>query len=144
MTNEEYKKIVKKYTKNEERLKNALMAFLSGGTIGIISVFIYQLFINFNFSSEDATSWVLLIIIFTAALFTGIGFFDKLVEKCRCGIIVPITGFAHSISSEIIDHKKEGLITGIGANVFKLAGSVIIYGVISAFILVLIKVVFNV
>lgn len=144
MTNEEYKKIVKKYTKNEDKLKNALMAFLSGGVIGIISVFIYQLFIIFNFSNEDATSIVLLVLIFSAALFTGMGFFDNLVEKFRCGLIIPITGFAHSISSEIVDTKKEGLVTGIGATAFKLAGSVILYGVISAFILVLIKVIFNV
>ena len=144
MTNEEYKKIVKKYTKSEDSLKHVLMSFISGGLLGVLSVFIYQIFIHFNFSNEEATSWVLLILIFTSALFTGIGFFDTLVEKLRCGLIVPITGFAHSVASEAVDHKSEGLITGIGANVFKLAGSVLLYGVVTAFILVMVKVIFNV
>ena len=144
MTNEEYKKIIKKYTKNEDKLKNALMAFVSGGVIGLISVLIYQIFIFYNFTSEEATSWVLLILIFIASLFTVIGFFDKLVEKFRCGIIIPITGFAHSVASSILEYKKEGLITGIGANAFKLAGSVILYGIVFSFILVIIKVILNV
>ena len=65
-----------------------------------------------------------------------------MVEKFKCGIIIPITGFAHSITSSAIDSKKDGMITGIGASTFKLAGSVLLYGIVSAFILAIIKVVF--
>ena len=71
-------------------------------------------------------------LIFIAALFTALGFFDKWVNFAKCGLIIPITGFAHSMMSSGMEYKKEGLIYGIGSNIFKLAGSVILYGVVSA------------
>ena len=80
-------------------------------------------------------------LIFFACLFTALGFFDKWVTFCKCGLIIPITGFAHSMMSASLEYKKEGLITGIGANMFKLAGTVIIYGVVSAYIFGLIRLV---
>ena len=73
---------------------------------------------------------------------TGIGFFDDWVCKVKCGLIIPTTGFAHSMTSCALEYKKAGLITGVGANFFKLAGSVLLYGIISSFFLCLIKVVF--
>lgn len=139
----EYLKLVKKYSPREEALKNALMAFLSGGIIGVFSTFIYEMLLKTNMSSNDASSWTLLLIIFLASISTGLGYFDKLVEKFKCGIIVPISGFAHSMTSATIDGKKEGLISGIGSSMFKLAGSVILYGVFASFILVIVKVIIN-
>ena len=73
--------------------------------------------------------------------FTCFCVFDKWVIKYKAGLFVPITGFAHSIASSALDYKKDGLITGLGSNLFKLAGSVILYGTISAFLLCVIKVV---
>ena len=73
-------------------------------------------------------------LIFLASLFTALGFFDKWVKFARCGLIIPITGFAHSMTSAAIEYKKEGYVTGLGANMFKLAGTVILYGVVSAYI----------
>ena len=78
---------------------------------------------------------MIIILIFVASLSTALGFFDKLVTKFKCGLLIPITGFAHSITSAALDYKKEGMITGLGANFFKLAGSVLLYGIISAFFL---------
>ena len=144
MIKQEYNKLVKKYTKEEDKLKNVLVAFLSGGIIGIISVAIYNLILLYNVSSDLATTWTIVILVLMSSLFTGIGFFDEWVKKFRCGIIIPITGFAHSLTSAAMEYKKDGLITGIGANAFKLAGSVIVYGIFASFVLVLIKVVFNV
>jgi stage V sporulation protein AC len=86
---------------------------------------------------------MLLILIVTIAFLTAMGKADNLFTKFKCGLIIPITGFAHSISSAIIDYKKEGLIN-IGSNTFKLAGSVILYGIVSAIVLTLIKVIINV
>jgi len=142
MNKEEYGRLVKKYTPSEDKLKNALMAFVVGGLIGVFSCFIFQLLLKFNISDKDANVWTLLILIFASSLFTGLGFFDNWVAKVRCGLIVPITGFAHSITASAMEYKKDGLITGLGANIFKLAGCVLLYGVVSAFILTLIKVVF--
>ena len=69
------------------------------------------------------------------------GFFDKIVNFARCGLIVPITGFAHAMMSAALEYRKEGLVTGIGANMFKLAGSVIIFGVVSAYIFGLLRII---
>ena len=74
-----------------------------------------------------------------ASLFTALGFFDKLVNWARCGLIIPITGFAHSMTSAAIEFKREGYVTGLGANIFKLAGTVILYGIVSAYIFGIIR-----
>ena len=71
-------------------------------------------------------------LIFIACLFTSLGFFDKWVNFARCGLIIPITGFAHSMMSAALEYKKDGLFYGIGNNMLKLSGSVIIYGIVSA------------
>lgn len=142
MNKEEYAKLVKKYTPSEDKLKHALIAFIVGGVIGILACFIYNILLKYDISTKDANIWTLLIIIATSSLFTGLGFFDTWVSKTRCGLIIPITGFAHSVTSAALEYKKDGLITGLGANIFKLAGSVLLYGIISAFLLTLIKVVF--
>ena len=142
MNKKEYKELVKKYTPKEDVIKNAFIAFISGGIIGLISTIIYVIFLSYDFDVTSATTYTLVILILLSSLFTGIGFFDTLVEKYKCGIIIPITGFAHSITSSIIDNKKDGMISGIGASAFKLAGSVLLYGMVSAFILAIIKVIF--
>ncbi len=136
-----YKKIVKKYAPKEKKLKHAISAFLVGGALGLFSNIITTFLNKMGMSIKDATVVVLILYIFLATLFTSLGFFDDLVSKCFCGLIIPITGFAHSICSSILDYKKDGLVTGIGSNAFKLAGSVILYGVVAAFILCLIKVI---
>lgn len=142
MNKKEYKKLIQKYTPREDVLKNAFIAFVSGGVIGLISTIIYVIFLHFEFDVTSATSYTLIILILLSSLLTGIGFFDTLVEKFKCGIIIPITGFAHSITSSAIDGKRDGMITGIGVGAFKLAGSVLLYGMVFAFILTVIKVVF--
>ena len=66
-------------------------------------------------------------------------FFNNWVNFAKCGLIIPITGFAHAMMSAALEYKKEGLVTGIGANMFKLAGSVIIFGVVSAYLFGLLR-----
>ncbi len=142
MNNIKYKKLVDETIPKENRLLNMLIAFISGGTIGLIGTVLY-VNLNKSYSSELAISFVLLIFIIAIALLTCMGISDSLFHKLKCGLIIPITGFAHSISASILDYKKEGLIN-IGSNTFKLAGSVILYGIVSAVIFTLIKVVLNV
>ena len=142
MNSDEYKKIVKKYSPKEHRFKNIIVAFFVGGSIGLLGEVILYLLINtFSLSNEDAGMWLCLIIIGVASLLTGLGIFDNLVVKCRSGLIIPTTGFASSVTSSAMDYKEDGLITGLGSNFFKLAGSVILYGIISAFILVIVRVI---
>ena len=145
MTKEDYKKLVKKHTPKEPKLRNIVVAFFVGGLIGFFGEFIiFMLQESFGMSKVIAATWTCLIIIGTASILTAFGFFDNWVNKCKCGLIIPTTGFAHSVTSSALDYKKDGLITGLGANIFKLAGSVILYGVISAFILVIVRVVIGV
>ena len=81
----------------------------------------------------------LITFIFIACLLTSLGVFDKFVKIAKMGLIIPITGFAHSMQSAILDYKNEGPIYGFGSNMFKLAGSVILYGVVSAYVFGLIR-----
>lgn len=142
MNNIKYKKLVDETIPKENRLLNMLIAFVTGGTIGLIGTVLY---VNLNkvYNSELSVSFMLLILIIATAFLTCLGISDTFFQKLKCGLIIPITGFAHSIAASILDYKKEGLIN-IGSNTFKLAGSVILYGIVSAVILTLIKVVLNV
>lgn len=128
-----YEKIVNKHKPTETRAQNAFIAFVTGGIVGVIAELITEVYVVwFDISTKDASSFMLVTLIFIACLFTALGFFDKWVTFCKCGLIIPITGFAHSMMSAGLEYKKEGPIFGLGSNVFKLAGSVILYGVVSA------------
>ena len=79
-------------------------------------------------------------LIFISSFLTALGFFDNIVSKVKCGIIVPITGFAHAMTSAALEYRKEGLILGLGSNIFKITGSVILYGVVGAYVFGIIRV----
>lgn len=143
MTNEEYKKFAKKFMPNENKLKKEIIAFFIGGLMGVIAQGLIDIYIKlFNISYDDSVCFMMITLIFFACLFTAMGFFDELVKKAGAGLFVPITGFAHSMTSSAIEYKKEGLVFGIGSNIFKLAGSVILYGTVSAFTFGLIRFIF--
>ncbi|MBE6154630.1 MAG: SpoVA/SpoVAEb family sporulation membrane protein [Firmicutes bacterium] len=144
MNKDEYQKLVKKHEPREDKLHNTIYAFLIGGTVGFIVEGIIVLLMNiYNINRVTASTWTCLIVIFVSSLFTALGFFDNWMTKAKAGLLLPTTGFAHSVSSSALDYKKEGLITGLGANFFKLAGSVILYGILSAFILAIVKVIIS-
>lgn len=135
-----YKKIADFHKAKEERFKNAIIAFLVGGLIGLLGEAIIEIICYcFHESRADAQVFMSVILIFIACLATALGFFDKLVTKCKCGLLIPITGFAHSMTSAALDYRKEGPIYGFGSNMFKLAGSVILYGVVSAWLFGMIR-----
>ena len=141
MEKTEYKRIVKKYTIKENRLTNAILAFMIGGFMGVLGNFLIEVYsYYFNLSSKDASVFMIITLVFLGCFFTCLGFFDKVVNFAKCGLIVPITGFAHAMMSAALEYRKEGLVTGIGANMFKLAGSVIIFGVVSAYIFGLLRI----
>lgn len=143
MNKERYRELTSKIVPEENKTKNGIIAFLTGGLIGFLGqVIVTILENNFNVAHKDATTIMIVILIFLASLFTAIGFFDNLVSKARAGLIVPITGFAHAMTSSMIDYKKEGLVTGIGSNAFKLTGSVILYGVLSAYVFGIVRYLF--
>ena len=135
MEKKEYEKIVKKHKPTETRILNAIIAFTTGGLIGAFGQFLTECYASwFKLPTKDAVSFMLVTLIFIASLLTALGVFDTLVSVCRCGLIIPITGFAHSMTSAGMEYRKEGPIYGIGSNIFKLAGSVILYGVVAAWL----------
>lgn len=133
MKNSKYERIADRHKAEESRGRNAIVAFLVGGLIGMTGEGIIELICYYShISRSEASTIMMVILIFIASLSTALGFFDKLVTKFKCGILIPITGFAHSMTSAALDYRKEGPIYGLGSNIFKLAGSVILYGVVSA------------
>ena len=129
----EYKKLVKKHTPKEDKFNNILISFFIGGLCGVFGELLTDIFNKLlHFSISDSYMLTMVSFVLIGSVLTGLGFFDKWVNNCKCGLIVPITGFAHSMMSATMEYKKEGLITGIGSNMFKLSGTVIAYGVISA------------
>lgn len=145
MKKQEYLKVVEECTAKDKKLINYVNSFTVGGLIGFLGEGIKMICTNYyHLPVSEAVSYVLIILIFISCLCTGLGFFDDIVSKFRCGIVIPITGFAHSIMSSALDYKSDGLITGVGANFFRLAGSVLLYGIVSGFICAVIKVIINV
>lgn len=140
MEKSKYKELVKKYKPTENRFQNGIVAFLVGGFMGIIGELLIEFYSYFlNIPTKEAGTFMIITLIFIGALLTCLGFFDKWVKFAQAGLIIPITGFAHAMMSAALEYRKEGMVTGIGANMFKLAGSVIIFGVVSAYVFGLVR-----
>ena len=142
MNAKKYQKLVEEVTPKENRLLNLIISFFTGGGIGLLGTFMYINLLN-KYNEQLSVSFTLLILIIIISFLTALGVADKLFSRLKCGLIIPITGFAHSIASCIIDYKREGFLN-MGSNTFKLAGSVLLYGIVSAIIFTLIKVILNV
>jgi len=142
MKEQKYQKIIKDNTPKEERFKNAIIVFLAGGLFGLLGQLLLELYkVLFNVPSKEAGILVILTVIIISSILTAVGIFDVFVTKFKSALIIPISGFAHSITSAALDYRKEGLVLGIGSNIFKLAGTVILYGVVAVYIFGLIRLV---
>ena len=140
LTQLEYDKLVKAKEPKRPILKNCLRAFLVGGTICTIGQILQWAFITYlGFDEKTSVAPTLIVLIFFAILFTGLGVHDHLAQWAGAGLSVPITGFANSIASSSIEHKSEGFVLGVAGNMFGLAGAIVVYGIFSAFIVVTIK-----
>ena len=132
ITRKEYDKLTKKMSPPSPKLKNCVMSFLVGGAICMGGQLLFFLFQNMGFNKETSSCLVSVVIIFLTAVFTGIGLFDKLAKHAGAGTLVPVTGFANSVVSPAIEFKSEGFVLGVGANMFKIAGPVIVYGTVAS------------
>lgn len=131
----EYGKMTKKASPGSPLLKNCIRAFFIGGLICCFAEGITLLFEKYTkMTADEVNALVLIILIGITAILTGLGVFDKIAEFAGAGTFVPITGFANSIVSPAMEHQKEGRILGTGAQMFKLAGPVIVYGTCAAII----------
>lgn len=136
----EYKKIVKSKSRKENIVKNVVLSFVSGGVLAVLSeLFVEFLEGKYYMPTHECFMYLMILLVVISSILTGLGIFDKAVSFFKCGLIVPTTGFAHAMTSSAMDHKSEGPIKGIGANIFKMTGIIILYGLVSAFFLALIK-----
>ncbi|HBI56867.1 MAG TPA: stage V sporulation protein AC [Firmicutes bacterium] len=120
--------------------KNLTMAFLVGGGICTLGQLIQNIYIKFfNFPPERAGDPTTTTVIFISGLLTALGVFDKIARHAGAGTAVPVTGFANSIVSAALEFKREGFVLGVGSKMFILAGSVIVFGVVTAFVVGLIS-----
>jgi stage V sporulation protein AC len=141
---ENYNKTAKSYYPKVPLLRNCLKAFLVGGFICLIGELLTKFYMQvFDMSQQEAGTPTVTTLILLSALLTGIGVYDRIAQFAGAGTAVPVTGFANSITSAALEFKSEGYVLGIGGNMFKLAGSVIVFGVTSAYIVGIIRYVFN-
>ncbi|WP_329380482.1 stage V sporulation protein AC [Anaerofustis butyriciformans] len=133
----QYKKIVKE-NKPKPKKSHLIMSFLVGGFICIIGQIINDFFSMKGFSITEASNMTSIVLVFIGSFLTGIGVYDNIGKKAGAGSIVPITGFANSVVSCAMEYSKEGYIFGMAANMFKIAGPVIVFGITSSSIVGLI------
>ena len=133
ITQEEYKKRVSKFEKSPV-LKDLIMAFVIGGLICVLGQAITDISKMNGADKETAGAITSSVLIFLSGLFTGLGLYEKLAKHAGAGTLVPITGFANAMVSPAIEFKSEGLIFGVGAKLFVIAGPVIVYGISSSII----------
>ncbi|MCI8553030.1 MAG: stage V sporulation protein AC [Lawsonibacter sp.] len=129
MTNQDYGKLVNEKSKPSPMGKNIIWAFLVGGAICAAGQGLISLYQSYGLDKEQAGTAASVTLIFAAALFTGLGLFDKLAKRAGAGTLVPITGFANAMVSPALEFKSEGLVTGTAAKLFTVAGPVLVFGI---------------
>ena len=127
-----YDAMVKKASPNSPILSNCIKAFVSGGLICVLGQALLMLYTKKGISETDAALWVSITLIGISAVLTAFGLYEKLGKFCGAGTIVPITGFANSVVSPAIAFKKEGMVFGMAAKMFIVAGPVIVYGTLTS------------
>lgn len=134
ITNKEYKRMVKKASKKSPKIKDCIWAFSMGGAICTLGQILLEIFKNLGMDEKIQKALVPVTLIFIAVLLTGLKLFPKIAKHAGAGTLVPITGFANAVASPAIEFKNEGFILGVGANMFKIAGPVIVYGTVASVI----------
>jgi len=134
-TNTEYSELVDKKSPNSPIWKNILWAFIVGGIICIIGQFITNYCLSRGISRETVSSITPIVLILISVILTGLDLYDSIGKVAGAGSVVPITGFANSIASPAIEFKSEGMILGLGAKMFTVAGPVLVYGISTSVIM---------
>ncbi|MDR0267931.1 stage V sporulation protein AC [Paenibacillus sp.] len=145
LTNKEYKDIAQKHEPPRTLFKNCIWAFLIGGGICLFGQVIQQGFVSlFDMTVKQAASPTVAVLVIISVILTSTGVYDNIAQIAGAGTAVPVTGFANSMCSAALEHKAEGYVLGVGANMFKLAGSVIVFGTVAAFFVGLVYAIFGI
>lgn len=125
---EEKKKLIKKHSPHSPLAKNSVSAFFVGGFVCLLGEGILSLFLSLGMDEKVAMPLVSATLILIAAVMTALGIFDRAAKRAGAGTLLPVTGFSNAVVSEAMDAASEGLILGVGAKIFTVAGPVILFG----------------
>lgn len=130
--NQNYLRRVRSLAPPTKHFHNCLRAYIVGGLICCVGQFLRIEFeALFGLSGDELAAAVSMALIFLGCLLTGLGVYDRIGKAAGAGSIVPITGFANSVASPALEFKSEGLVTGLAAKMFTVAGPIIVYGVVA-------------
>ncbi len=128
---EEKKQLLKKHSPRSPVVKNCTLAFFFGGLICLLGEALLSLYVSLGIKTEDALSLVTASLILIAALLTAFGIYDSIAKRAGAGTLLPVMGFSNAVVSEAMDSRSEGLILGVGAKIFTVAGPVILFGTLA-------------
>lgn len=134
MQAEEYEQMINQIKPKPTLVKNIFMAFIVGGLICTLGQLILNYFLSLGLAKLDAGAATSAVLVFLAALLTGLGIYDSIGKYAGAGSIVPITGFANSMVAPALEFKKEGFVLGVGAKLFVIAGPVLVFGFVTSWI----------
>ena len=143
MTPKEYNRYVARLAKKSPLGKDLLNSFLIGGLICVIGQLILNGYTALDLSEQDAAAATSVSLVFLSAVLTGLSVYDDLAKIAGAGTLVPITGFANSVAAPAIEFRSEGLVTGMAAKMFIIAGPVIVYGTVASVLYGVILVIFG-
>ena len=132
---QEYEQYVKEKTPVHNVYLNMAKAFVTGGVICCVGQGITNYCKGLGLDKEATGAWTSLILVLISVLLTGFNLYQKLATWGGAGALVPITGFANSVAAPAIEYKKEGQVFGIGCKIFTIAGPVILYGILTSWVL---------
>lgn len=131
LTNEQYAQIAAQHAPKSKTGLDTLRAFLCGGAICAVGQVITYLW-ELAGAGEDAATAASMTLVFLGAFLTGLGVYDKFASFAGAGALVPITGFSNAVASPALEFKTEGLVTGLAAKLFIIAGPVLVYGTLAS------------
>ncbi|MEN9406390.1 MAG: stage sporulation protein [Bacillota bacterium] len=137
---EKYSDRAKRYHPKIPIFVNISKAFIAGGTVCALGEILQQVYRLIGTPEEHVGNLMVATLVFLSCLLTGLGLYDKFGQWGGAGSAVPVTGFANAMASAALEHRSEGYVLGVGGNMFKLAGSVVVFGAVSAFVVTLVRI----
>ena len=129
MTEKEYGKLISQMAPKSPVIKDCFNAFWIGGLICTIGQLILNGYAALGLDETNAGTATSMTLVALSALLTGLSLYDNIAKYAGAGTLVPITGFANAISAPAVEFKTEGMVLGVGAKIFQIAGPVLVYGV---------------
>jgi stage V sporulation protein AC len=131
---QQYQQMTQEMMPKRPVLRNAVIAFVVGGLICVVGQGVQGFFMHQGMTTKEASAPTAVVMIGLGALLTGLGWYDRIVKHSGMGGTLPITGFANSMVAPAMEFRTEGLVMGVGARLFTVAGPVLVYGMTAAMV----------